>query len=111
MSDAGKVLLMFGLAGHWEILVIGGVVLLLFFGRRIPEVMRSLGRSLVQFKKGLREAEKETKGEAAAGEKGPVPPPEEDAEGAEEEREKPGGAPPAGRSPTAGEGPPKHTSN
>ena len=37
-----------------------GVVLLvalLLFGRRLPEVMRSVGRSVHQFRKGLREVE------------------------------------------------------
>ncbi len=42
-------------AGHWEIVVIGGVVVLLFFGRRIPEIMRSLGKGVTQFKQGLKE--------------------------------------------------------
>ena len=47
--------LLFGFAGHWEWLIIGGVILLVFFGRRIPEMMRSLGQGVTQFKKGLRE--------------------------------------------------------
>lgn len=41
--------------GPLEILVIGGVVLLLF-GNRLPSVMRSMGRSVVEFKKGVNEA-------------------------------------------------------
>ena len=49
---------------HWEIVVIGGVILLLFFGRRIPDVMRSLGKGVTQFKKGLKEG-KEGEGEEA----------------------------------------------
>ena len=38
--------------GHWEVLVICGVILLLF-GHRLPSLMRSLGRGVTEFKSGL----------------------------------------------------------
>jgi sec-independent protein translocase protein TatA len=38
--------------GPTEILIVGAVVLLLF-GNRLPSVMRSMGRSVVEFKKGV----------------------------------------------------------
>ena len=38
----------------WTELVVIGVVAVLIFGRRLPDVGRSLGESLVEFKKGLR---------------------------------------------------------
>jgi sec-independent protein translocase protein TatA len=45
--------LAFGLPGHWEWLILL-LLGLLIFGRRLPEVGRSLGRSIVEFKKGIK---------------------------------------------------------
>ncbi|MBR1732609.1 MAG: twin-arginine translocase TatA/TatE family subunit [Alloprevotella sp.] len=47
---------LFGL-GLQEILVIAFIVLLLFGGRKIPELMRGLGRGVSSFKEGLSEKE------------------------------------------------------
>jgi len=44
--------------GPVELLVVGGVMLLLF-GNRLPSLMRSVGRSVVEFKKGVNEIEHE----------------------------------------------------
>ncbi len=44
---------MFGL-GTWEILVVL-IVLLLLFGSRLPSVMRGLGKSVTEFKRGMNE--------------------------------------------------------
>ncbi len=46
-------ILAFGLPGHgeWIILLVLG---LLIFGRRMPDVARSIGRSIVEFKRGIR---------------------------------------------------------
>jgi sec-independent protein translocase protein TatA len=43
---------MFSMPGPFEMLIIGVVVLLLF-GNRLPSTMRSLGRGVVEFKKGM----------------------------------------------------------
>lgn len=42
---------MFGLS-PFKLLIIAGVILLIF-GNRLPATMRSLGRSVTEFKKGL----------------------------------------------------------
>ncbi|NLX55119.1 MAG: twin-arginine translocase TatA/TatE family subunit [Planctomycetaceae bacterium] len=39
--------------GHVELLIVAFVILLLF-GNRLPGLMRSLGRGVVEFKSGLR---------------------------------------------------------
>ncbi len=47
-----------GLPGWAEILVVAFVGLLLF-GKRLPDVARSLGKSVVEFKKGIRDVRDE----------------------------------------------------
>ena len=48
---------MFGQTGWGEILVVVLVILLLFGAKRLPELTRSIGRSLSEFKKGMHEEE------------------------------------------------------
>ena len=54
-------LVVLGLLGPigWQELLIVGVVGLLIFGRKLPEVGRSLGKSIVEFKRGLADAKQE----------------------------------------------------
>ncbi len=47
-----------GLPGGMELLIVMAIILLLF-GNRLPGTMRSLGQSLVQFKKGMKEGDEE----------------------------------------------------
>jgi sec-independent protein translocase protein TatA len=49
---------MFGI-GFQEILVIALIVLLLFGGKKIPELMRGLGKGVRSFKEGMNEAKEE----------------------------------------------------
>ena len=43
----------------WIELVIVLVIIMMLFGNRLPSTMRSLGQSLVQFKKGMREGDED----------------------------------------------------
>ncbi len=49
---------MFGI-GSTEILIIGGVVLLLFGGAKLPQLGSSMGKAITNFKKGLKEGKEE----------------------------------------------------
>ena len=53
-TNAPHALAIFGAPSWVEILVIL-VVVLLFFGKRIPNVARSLGQGIVEFRKGLKD--------------------------------------------------------
>lgn len=47
--------------GTWEIVLIVLVFVLLFGGKKIPELMKGLGQGVRSFKEGMKEMEKEIK--------------------------------------------------
>jgi sec-independent protein translocase protein TatA len=51
-------LLLFGI-GMQEVIVIALIVLLLFGGKKIPELMNGLGKGVKSFKDGMKEIEKD----------------------------------------------------
>lgn len=53
--------LLFGNIGATEALVILLVVLLLFGGKKIPELMHDIGKGVAGFRKGIKEIENEIK--------------------------------------------------
>lgn len=53
-------MLLFGLGGQ-ELLLIALVVLLLFGGAKIPELMRGMGKGVRSFKEGMKEADDATR--------------------------------------------------
>jgi sec-independent protein translocase protein TatA len=61
----------FGMPGPTELIVIGGIALLIF-GNRLPSVMRSLGKSVTEFKKGVEGVEDDIDGAVTADKKPPV---------------------------------------
>lgn len=44
--------------GTTELLLISGIALLLFGGKKLPEMMRGMGQGVRQFKEGMNELEK-----------------------------------------------------
>ena len=60
MMTLNGILLFFNL-GTGEIILIVAIILLLFGGRKIPELMRGLGKGVKSFKQGMNEVEDELK--------------------------------------------------
>lgn len=54
--------------GTSELLLIAALVLLLFGGKKLPEMMRGLGQGVKSFKEGMKESTDETKQEVCTGE-------------------------------------------
>lgn len=52
-------LLFLGNIGAGEIVIVALVVLLLFGGKKIPELMKGLGKGVKSFKDGMKEIEKD----------------------------------------------------
>ena len=51
--------ILLGMIGPWQIILIVLVVLLMFGGKKIPELMKGLGRGISEFKKGKEEIKKD----------------------------------------------------
>lgn len=79
MTDIMTLPLFLGGIGWGEILVVALVILLFFGGKKIPELMRGLGKGVRSFKEGMNDMEKEIRS------------PDESAPKNEERQEKTGG--------------------
>ena len=53
--------LLFGTLGATEIIIIALIVLLLFGGKKIPELMKGIGKGVRSFKDGMKGIEEEIK--------------------------------------------------
>ena len=50
-------IILLGMIGPWQIALIVAIVLLLFGGKKIPQLMRGLGSGVKEFKEGIKEGE------------------------------------------------------
>ncbi len=73
MHEASQTLALIGPLGTQELIIIG-VIMLILFGRRLPEVGRSLGQGIVEFKKGLKDVTDDIKHEVDNADKRPSEP-------------------------------------
>lgn len=62
-------LLFLGNLGTAEIIIIALVLLLLFGGKKIPELMRGIGKGVRNFKEGMNEIEKDINKDVEASDK------------------------------------------
>jgi sec-independent protein translocase protein TatA len=45
--------ILLGVIGPWQVVLVVAVILLLFGGKKIPELMRGLGKGIKEFKDGV----------------------------------------------------------
>ena len=50
-----------GMVGPWQWIIIGLAILLLFGGKKLPELMKGLGGGIKEFKKATKEEDEEDK--------------------------------------------------
>ncbi len=50
-----------GMIGPWQVILVILVILLLFGGRKLPELMKGLGQGLQEFKKATKEGKEKDK--------------------------------------------------
>ena len=59
MAGLFAVMLPLGVVGPWQIVILALIVLLLFGGKKFPELMHGLGKGVKSFKAGMKDAEKD----------------------------------------------------
>ena len=59
MASLFTVALPLGVIGPWQWVIIALVIVLLFGGKKIPELMHGLGKGVKSFKAGMKDAEKD----------------------------------------------------
>ena len=59
MATLLTLMLPMGVIGVWQWVILGLIVVLLFGGKKIPELMHGLGKGVKSFKAGMKDAEKD----------------------------------------------------
>lgn len=54
-----NLLVIAGVIGPWQIVIVVALILLLFGGKKIPELMKGLGEGMKEFKKATKDISKE----------------------------------------------------
>jgi len=54
-----------GMPGGWELILVVGIVVLLFGGKKIPELAKGLGKGIKDFKKAVKEDDTEASDDTA----------------------------------------------
>ena len=52
-------LILLGVIGPWQVVIIVALILVLFGGKKIPELMKGLGKGVRSFKEGVNNIEKD----------------------------------------------------
>lgn len=52
-----NLLVILGVIGPWQVVLIVAVIILLFGGKKLPELMRGIGQGMKEFKKASKEDE------------------------------------------------------
>ena len=76
---------MFGM-GHWEILIIFVVILLIFGAKRIPEMAQGLGKGIREFRTAMRDVQEEIDVNPPANQSAQQPPTQTVAQSDEKEK-------------------------
>lgn len=58
-----NVFIITGIIGPWQVVLIVAIALLLFGGKKIPELMKGVGQGMKEFKKSLADEENDEKKE------------------------------------------------
>ena len=62
-------IILLGFIGPWQIGLVVAIVLLLFGGKKIPQLMRGIGSGVKEFKEGIKEGEDALKTDGKESEK------------------------------------------